>query len=186
MCPDPYDYTGPVPNGSAPQNDCRARSHGILPIGAAAKPWPPLVKAKPGAGKPAATPAPAAESEEAPQVAESEDGVLRRSAEEPAEGGAETMAVEAVIAEIEDAPKGTTDLEAAEKSADAETPEAVEETEAAEKPEAADKTEVAETAEPEPTAVVPEPPIETPPQPEPVAVRREPPPRETPGWRARR
>lgn len=43
MCPDPYDYSGPVPNGSAPQNDFRARSGGILPLGAAACPWPPLV-----------------------------------------------------------------------------------------------------------------------------------------------
>ncbi|NBX30118.1 hypothetical protein EBR04_06715 [bacterium] len=43
MCPDPYDYAGPVPDGSAPQNDFRARSNGILPIGAASKPWPPIV-----------------------------------------------------------------------------------------------------------------------------------------------
>lgn len=44
MCPDPYDYSGPVPNGSAPQNDFRARSNGILPIGALPSPWPPVVK----------------------------------------------------------------------------------------------------------------------------------------------
>lgn len=44
MCPDPYDYTGPVPNGSSPQNNFRARSNGILPIGAAPVPWPPIVK----------------------------------------------------------------------------------------------------------------------------------------------
>jgi len=49
MCPDPYDYSGPVPNGSAPQNDFRARSGGILPLGAAACPWPPLVDASPAA-----------------------------------------------------------------------------------------------------------------------------------------
>jgi len=47
MCPDPYDYSGPVPNGSPPQNDFRARSNGILPLGAAPKPWPPLVKTEP-------------------------------------------------------------------------------------------------------------------------------------------
>lgn len=41
--PDPYDYSGPVPNGSAPQNDFRARSNGILPLGAAPRPFPPLV-----------------------------------------------------------------------------------------------------------------------------------------------
>lgn len=44
MCPDPYDYSGPVPNGSAPQNDFRARSKGILPLSAAPCPWPPLVE----------------------------------------------------------------------------------------------------------------------------------------------
>jgi len=44
MCPDPYDYSGPVPNGSAPQNDFRARSRGILPLGATPRPWPPIVK----------------------------------------------------------------------------------------------------------------------------------------------
>ena len=46
MCPDPYDYAGPVPNGSAPQNDFRARSNGILPIGAVPAPWPPIVERK--------------------------------------------------------------------------------------------------------------------------------------------
>jgi hypothetical protein len=45
MCPDPYDYSGPVPNGSSPQNNFRARSNGIHPIGAAPVPWPPIVKA---------------------------------------------------------------------------------------------------------------------------------------------
>ena len=45
MCPDPYDYSGPVPNGSSPRNNFRARSNGILPIGAAPVPWPPIVKA---------------------------------------------------------------------------------------------------------------------------------------------
>jgi hypothetical protein len=44
MCPDPYDYSGPVPNGSAPQNDFRARSNGIIPIGMLPKPWPQIVK----------------------------------------------------------------------------------------------------------------------------------------------
>ena len=44
MCPDPFDYSGPVPNGSSPQNDFRARSNGILPLGAASKPWPLIVK----------------------------------------------------------------------------------------------------------------------------------------------
>ena len=44
MCPDPFDYSGPVPNGSSPQNDFRARSNGILPLGAAPRPWPLIVR----------------------------------------------------------------------------------------------------------------------------------------------
>ncbi len=48
MCPDPYDYSGPVPNGSAPQNDFRARSNGIIPIGMLPKPWPQIVDRKAG------------------------------------------------------------------------------------------------------------------------------------------
>lgn len=48
MCPDPYDYSGPVPNGSVPQNDFRARSNGILPLGAAPRPWPPIVRHEAG------------------------------------------------------------------------------------------------------------------------------------------
>lgn len=43
MCPDPFDYSGPVPNGSSPQNDFCARSNGILPLHAAPMPWPPVV-----------------------------------------------------------------------------------------------------------------------------------------------
>jgi len=49
MCPSPYDYSGPVPNGSAPQNDFRARSNGILPLGAQPAPWPRVVQAAPTA-----------------------------------------------------------------------------------------------------------------------------------------
>ncbi len=51
MCPDPYDYSGPVPNGSVTQNDFRARSNGIAPIDAAPRPWPPIVRRE---SKPAA------------------------------------------------------------------------------------------------------------------------------------
>lgn len=43
MCPDPLDYAGPVPNGSSPQNDFRARSNGILPLGGSRQPWPEIV-----------------------------------------------------------------------------------------------------------------------------------------------
>lgn len=55
MCPDPFDYSGPVPNGSAPQNDFWARSNGILPLNAAPRPWPLIVKGDSGkseAGQP--------------------------------------------------------------------------------------------------------------------------------------
>ncbi len=55
MCPDPYDYSGPVPNGSSPQNDFRARSNGILPLGAAPCPWPQLVMSGSGGSKMIAT-----------------------------------------------------------------------------------------------------------------------------------
>lgn len=44
MCPDPFDYSGPVPNGSSPQNDFAARSNGILPLHNSPKPWPTVVK----------------------------------------------------------------------------------------------------------------------------------------------
>jgi len=44
MCPNPFDYAGPVPNGSVTQNDFRARSGGIIPIAAVPRPWPALVK----------------------------------------------------------------------------------------------------------------------------------------------
>ena len=64
MCPDPYDYSGPVPNGSAPQNDFRARSNGIAPIDAAPRPWPPIVKRE------ADTDGPVVASAEGPAVAE--------------------------------------------------------------------------------------------------------------------
>ncbi len=44
MCPNPFDYAGPVPNGSSTQNDFRARSNGIIPIGSMPQPWPMIVK----------------------------------------------------------------------------------------------------------------------------------------------
>jgi len=51
MCAHPFDYSGPVPNGSAPHNDFQARSNGILPVGVAPRPWPPIVRSQ----KPIAT-----------------------------------------------------------------------------------------------------------------------------------
>jgi hypothetical protein len=44
MCPDPFDYSGPVPNGNVGQNDFRARSNGILPLGGQPPTWPQIVR----------------------------------------------------------------------------------------------------------------------------------------------
>jgi hypothetical protein len=88
MCPDPHDYSGPVPNGSAPQNDFRVRSNGILPIGATPPPWPTVVKA--GAARPQAEPADAAGVADAePLVADAEPLVADA---EPLVADAETPA----------------------------------------------------------------------------------------------
>lgn len=76
MCPDPFDYSGPVPNGSAPQNDFRARSNGIAPIGAAPRPWPPVVKQEQDAA-----PAPVAAEEPAVTVVAATEDVV--ATEEP-------------------------------------------------------------------------------------------------------
>jgi hypothetical protein len=56
MCPDPFDYAGPVPNGSVAQNDFAARSNGILPVRATPLPWPPIVQAPPQQPTPADDP----------------------------------------------------------------------------------------------------------------------------------
>lgn len=70
MCPDPYDYSGPVPNGSAPQNDFRARSNGIIPIGTLPRPWPPVVKREEPAAKRNVAIAQAPPASEAPSISE--------------------------------------------------------------------------------------------------------------------
>lgn len=95
MCPDPHDYSGPVPNGSAPQNDFRLRSNGIIPTGATAMPWPTVVQAAPVRPETAPpTAAPVADVEPlADDAAGAEDtadavpeaDVVRLSAEEDAE-----------------------------------------------------------------------------------------------------
>ena len=56
MCPDPFDYAGPVPNGAVSQNDFSARSNGILPVRARPLPWPPIVEAAPRMPTPADDP----------------------------------------------------------------------------------------------------------------------------------
>jgi len=78
ICPDPFDYSGPVPDGSPPQNDFRARAGGILPVGAAPRPWPPIVK---DVGRPDALPVIAEEESqgESPVVAEGDSSDLRQT-----------------------------------------------------------------------------------------------------------
>ncbi len=78
MCPDPFDYSGPVPNGSSPQNDFRARSGGILPLGAAPRPWPQIVKdgMQPAPEEPTPTLADEYGSPEFQQTAAVEDDAL--------------------------------------------------------------------------------------------------------------
>ena len=68
MCPDPYDYSGPVPNGSAPQNDFRARSNGIVPIGTRPRPWPPIVKRDSAPADPTPTLAQAEDAADAARI----------------------------------------------------------------------------------------------------------------------
>jgi hypothetical protein len=165
MCPSPYDYSGPVPNGSAPQNDFRARSNGILPLDAAPKPFPPIVKKAP-------QPTPAAEPKvEKPLVAEAEDDVLRLSAETPVPE-ADTDEAAVIVGEVEQATTPAGDV-----AADSAGQEVVDETEP---PPAAPVTIASDsTTDREPGAA-------TEPRLEPVPVAAEPALRETPGWRTRR
>ncbi|MGA0040521.1 MAG: hypothetical protein ACO3NZ_11785 [Pirellulales bacterium] len=46
LCPNPYDYSGPVPNGSVTQNDFCARSGGTRPLRSAPLVWPQVVQAE--------------------------------------------------------------------------------------------------------------------------------------------
>lgn len=89
MCPDPFDYSGPVPNGSSPQNDFRARSNGILPIGAAPRPWPLIVKndGSPDAGPERDETTPTLADEEAPADLQQTVAVVGESEEEAGADG---------------------------------------------------------------------------------------------------
>ncbi len=159
MCPDPFDYSGPVPNGSAPQNDFHARSHGILPIGAAPKPFPPIVKAAPqpapGVAPPVDMPAVEQPVAEQPVMAEAEADVLRLAAEVPV--------VPEVDANETVAPAADTPAETA--TAAVPDPQAVQ-------------------AVTQPESVFPA--AESVAEPPPARVAAEPALRETPGWRPRR
>lgn len=94
ICPDPFDYSGPVPNRSAPQNDFRARSGGIAPLDGVPRPWPPVVRAAPGTDDPA------------PQavVAAAEEPAAAEQATSGPDGAA--IAVQAVAAEAAGDPVG--------------------------------------------------------------------------------
>ncbi len=116
MCPDPYDYSGPVPSGSAPQNDFRARSNGILPLGAAPRPWPPIVRHEAGdhgarglvrhGGTP--TPAPdvvtVAAAEAPTDLAEARSVLVVVGADEAQEAPVELRDPWAVVPDFGDAP----------------------------------------------------------------------------------
>jgi len=162
MCPDPFDYSGPVPNGSSPQNDFRARSNGILPLGAAPKPWPLLVK---NGGAPAKG---LVENEPTPTLADEADAdalqqtvaVVGESEEQVGAEGQPEVIPESV---------GSTpdDLEPVPVAAEQmDTPQAVEEEATAE-----DRAPFKEPPAVVQPAVAPIAPIQT---------------SETPGWRARR
>lgn len=97
ICPDPFDYSGPVPNGTAPQNDFRARSNGIAPTGGVPRPWPPVVQAAPPADDPpVATTAAETDAAEPPAGA---DGIILPAAAEQPEGRDEATAPEAPVDE---------------------------------------------------------------------------------------
>ena len=89
MCPDPFDYSGPVPNGSVTQNDFAARSNGTRPVRATPFPWPPFVDA----GR-------------QPTPADEPEGAVLVAAETPlgeVPGSAETVVEEAPAAVVADA-----------------------------------------------------------------------------------
>jgi hypothetical protein len=83
MCPDPFDYSGPVPNGSPPQNDFRARSAGILPLGAAPRPWPQVVRAGASAAGDAADATVLGEPATPPTVSVLQTAVTATGGDEP-------------------------------------------------------------------------------------------------------
>ena len=113
MCPDPFDYSGPVPNGSPPQNDFRARSGGILPLGAAPRPWPQVVRDAGGADEDGAT----LGGEEAPVETVS---VLQPAA--AVTGDDEPLAPDATATPVKEAPEPTLEPVPAEETAAEQAP----------------------------------------------------------------
>jgi hypothetical protein len=168
MCPDPFDYSGPVPNGSSPQNDFRARSTGILPLGAAPKPWPLIVKNDgaqadgPQENEPTPTLADEADAEALQQTV----AVVGESAEEAGVDGQPEVVPESAGS----APDALEPVPVAADQIDA--PLTVEEEAAAE------QTVAEEGAPVEEPQAVPQPPVAPVTPPNQAS--------ETPGWRARR
>jgi hypothetical protein len=176
MCPDPYDYSGPVPNGSAPQNDFRARSNGIIPIGMLPKPWPRIVDRE------ADQPADAESSNE--QAVRVPDLVARALADDMGPEDDASIAVARVSAE-----ESAEDVETSEHEAGSETDPVVVPEVDLEPIEPEDQLE-SQVEEEEPTTDAAEPEAETPadilPPPAPSStIPVGPVPRETPGWRPR-
>ena len=69
LCPSPYDYSGPVPNGSVTQNDFCARSGGTRPLRSAPLVWPQVVQ----------TEAPESLNEESREVLATDEATLEQS-----------------------------------------------------------------------------------------------------------
>jgi len=105
ICPDPFDYSGPVPNGSAPQNDFRARSNGIAPLGGVPRPWPPVVRVFPERTEEPLVTAPIAERVESAEpetidaAADAEPIILPAAVETEAAPGPASAADAAVVEE---------------------------------------------------------------------------------------
>jgi hypothetical protein len=174
MCPDPYDYSGPVPNGSAPQNDFRARSNGIIPIGMLPKPWPQIVDRT--SGQPTVADGPQQDPVRVPDL------VAQALADDIGPEDDASIAVARVSAEEAETPE--------QESASETDPIVVPEVDLAPiEAEAGDESDV--TLEEEaPTTDAVEPEAETPadilPPTQPVSeIPVGPVPRETPGWRPR-
>jgi hypothetical protein len=168
MCPDPFDYSGPVPNGSSPQNDFRARSNGILPLGAAPRPWPLIVKnsGAPAEGSAGDKPTPTLADEADADALQQTVAVVGESAEEAGVDGQPEVVPEAAGSqpdELKPVPVATEPTD---------TPHTVEEETVAE------HTAAEEGAPEEEPQAVPQPVVA------PVAPDIQT--GETPGWRARR
>jgi len=134
MCPDPFDYSGPVPNGSSPQNDFRARSNGILPLGAAPRPWPLIVKndGRPDAGPDQDEPTPTLADEDIPADLQQTVAVVGESSDDfGAEGELKAESGEAVSPALEPVPAAVEPTDAPQEAAEVTLEQAESETEQA-------------------------------------------------------